>query len=418
MIGLGRFLQNGIIVAATFAILFSGSIRQPTDAAELTGRVVDVLGKPVTNAVIYIRYAKPVVGRWFCLTCVAECGRRVRTDDDGRFAFAGVTDGYEFALVVGADGLEGVTSEWIDPSHQKGYFVLPPMRIDNGSHLVRGRILDADDRPIPGATVRVLYTRDAKGRRADILRVTPATVCDPCGWYELRVDRLIDSFGLRCEASGYVATNFVRTNTRSDRITYLSRGCVVRGRVVCDGEPVSGLALVLNSADLSSDDEASFRRTSTDADGRFEIRCLQSRTPVVLSSEVATHRGASLLPKRFQTPPGSAISFLGDLEAVKTTSIKLAASFGNDESRPMRVLLRYQDVLHMTELDWPADQPVLEITGVGAYPMVLDVRGDGIRLEETSPWTQPGGNRVRHLLVERPGTLWLKMVRDLDSASP
>src|SRR5262249_22503941 len=87
------------------------------DRASISGKVVDLAGKPVEHATALIYHAGVKQGySTFCPSCYADCGKRAFTNADGDFQFKGLSPDLWFELLVLRDGSVPTLIKKVDPA--------------------------------------------------------------------------------------------------------------------------------------------------------------------------------------------------------------------------------------------------------------------------------------------------------------
>jgi RNA polymerase sigma factor (sigma-70 family) len=225
----------------------------------VTGLVIDGADRPVAGAMVAM-----VVASSFDDIADPDAFRpaqTTRSDAGGHFELAGVPPGlYLLTATAGRRGAGKVTGVSLLPRESLSGVTI---RVDAGSTLVSGRVLDAAGGPIGTAEVRALALA-AGGRPESSLTFVTRTKSD--GTYALRMPR--GSFRLAADADGYapeVTTVFLdRDQSHSFRLSPAAR---VAGEVVeAGGAGVKGALVSLVAEGVF----ASTTRTAvTDPRGAF-----------------------------------------------------------------------------------------------------------------------------------------------------
>ncbi len=231
---------------------------QPTEVdVELTpgegvyGRVIGSEGKGVSGAFVRIRSGERVEWR--------------RTDQSGRFQWGGAS---ERVWSVQAYSPEYASSRETSARLRQSV----TLQLGEGGY-IRGRVVDADGEPVPGAELGVGAMVVDGPRPYGNRRIGRETIDRKDGRFEFGPLRPGD-YELEARADGYASSSTetvaVRDGGRVGPVTVvLGRGGVVRGEVVDEstGEPVSNAAVSLY--DMTSPFRP--RRTTTDEQGGFEL---------------------------------------------------------------------------------------------------------------------------------------------------
>ncbi|HEY4575335.1 MAG TPA: carboxypeptidase regulatory-like domain-containing protein, partial [Thermoanaerobaculia bacterium] len=238
-------------------------------AARVSGRTVDAEGKPVAGASISVSEEEAeslggqVLQRW---TGRVHDGV---TDDEGGFAFDGVSPG---PIAVYAQAPHRQRAELKNLEVKPGQdlagleVVLPP------GAAVEGRVLSPEGRPVPGAEVSVLEPSQNDFSFSSLRATT-----DGDGQY--RIEGIPPGKRtLEARAEGYRrAVRDVEASARTATADFnLERGLEVSGRVVDDGgNPVPGARLRLMAGRSIS---AEAPQALSGADGAFRLTGLQDGT--------------------------------------------------------------------------------------------------------------------------------------------
>ncbi|MEK7866500.1 MAG: carboxypeptidase-like regulatory domain-containing protein [Planctomycetota bacterium] len=228
-------------------------------AGKIRGTVFDAAGKPLREASIVARELIEAHG--------SGAPREAVADADGRFEFAFLAAG-RFELVAASEGWEPSRSEVEvkagKPTETEGtIFRLAPVKWGR----IRGRVVDADGKPVDGASLRVLAgeSRVVKEPGADgefDVEVPPGRVvlaADAPGFaMVVREDVVV--------AKGGEESVEIRLGTGSG---------VVEGRILLGtGEPAAGALVecVQGSGEPGEASTSVIASTRTDAEGGFLVR--------------------------------------------------------------------------------------------------------------------------------------------------
>ena len=156
--GLNKYGVHRLIIATALPAIVAST----TFAGELSGRVRNLKGEPIAGATVFINTAGPREGvAIFCPSCYLDCGKKATTDAEGRFTLDDVDPSLVFNLVATADGYRaGVTKKWVDPAKEPAFIDLEPLPTElPPERVLRGRLVDADQKPVVGAEVRPFGAR-------------------------------------------------------------------------------------------------------------------------------------------------------------------------------------------------------------------------------------------------------------------
>ncbi|MEM0925521.1 MAG: hypothetical protein AAGJ83_05745, partial [Planctomycetota bacterium] len=258
---------------------------------ELAGRVVDSDGKPVAKAIVVVSTARPRTGpATTCPSCYRDCAKRTLTDQEGRFIIEGLSDKLLFSLAAGAPRYQGAVSGYVDPLDA------PPVELslsafsqDAASTTVRGRVVDLEGNPVPGAEVRTRTVQRSDGRiggrNPD---VTSLTLSNDKGEFELFAGSEIVAFDVRASAAGFAPTDspWLRSEKKQLEVR-LGSGASLRGRLIYEGKGVPNVEVGLVQKDRTMGNIVTPQEVFTDASGEFQFQQL----PPNLDYTLYTHTG-------------------------------------------------------------------------------------------------------------------------------
>lgn len=249
--------------------------------ASLRGRVIDPAGHGVAAAEIEAHWELPSRG---------EILAHAISDRDGAFTLDGVSP--QALLWLSVSSSSGATAEAITASATDGKTV--DLAVDQANSLdLEGRVVDPEDRPIAGAIVRIAWQRrNARGRWEDDGIVSfsgrQRLVTDTHGRFQTpRVLMRGREYRAEVTARGMspTMTEFIDpTRRKSAALGDIVMEPIpplrsVEGRVVDRrGMPAAGLRV------FQAGDGPQRTATTTDSDGRFRLRGLQTGPVFLLAS--------------------------------------------------------------------------------------------------------------------------------------
>ena len=242
----------------------------PLAAADLTGRITDRDGKPIANAYVYVHTAIPKKGVGVvCPSCYRDCGKQVAADAKGNFRIKSVDPSLKFRLLAVADGFEPALSKF---SEETAYeFALNPRPTGDDEHLVRGRVVDPQGKPLVGALVEFHGTREGKRKGwGAIPGYDPLSITNRDGEFALRVpqpDVLID-VRVKPRNFGVKIARELMTGTPPQTIS-VDVGTTITGRVMNGTKPVAGARIGFVQVDRRSENFLGLEEIGTDAKGQF-----------------------------------------------------------------------------------------------------------------------------------------------------
>jgi protocatechuate 3,4-dioxygenase beta subunit len=211
------------------------------------------------------------------------CGRAGVTGDDGVLVLDGLVPGrYSFRTALGTNGRLGALKPFEVAAGEETRLVI---RAEDGIHL-RGIVVDAADRPVPGAAIW-LAAESFDPMGGDVVSRS-----GPDGRFELRG---VGDGGLyvSARAPGHAPSSQIVVVSRHAeeelRLVLPAAGGAVRGRVIgADGMPVEGAWVLVGAREFTSGAyvaAAPPARSRTDGGGEFAVEGIATgRTPILVRS--------------------------------------------------------------------------------------------------------------------------------------
>ncbi|QEG01348.1 Nickel uptake substrate-specific transmembrane region [Stieleria maiorica] len=312
------------------SIEFLLSLLLTAGTAELSGRVVDSDDQPVAGAIVVVSTAKPRVGpATTCPSCYRDCTKRTTTDENGAFSITDLSDQLLFSLAAGGSGYQGQVSEHFDPQQNPEIkFELEPLQQAEKIEVLRGRVVDLDGTPIAGAQVRphTIFRNNGTGSGSD-RSVTPLTLTDEDGVFEMSVGDHIEWMDLRINASAYAPaqTRWARSEDQKLEIS-LGSGAGLRGKLVFRGQPVVGVEVGLVQKNRMMGSIVTPQELFTDQEGTFSF----DQLPPELEYTVYTHTGqaaSAVLPlSLIKAPRHGERADLGEIPAVQPRRLEVTVT--------------------------------------------------------------------------------------------
>ena len=306
-------------VALALALLASPALTPALAASpDLTGRVLTDEGAPVAGARVMMYTAAVRTGTSpMCPSCWVDCAKSATTSADGAFAVKSLDPQLLFRVLVVAEGYKPTFLEKVDPATGPVEAKLAKVPADlDPANVVRGKVTDFLGRPVVGATVHPWGARRGERRwwgRVD--GVDAVAVTNAAGEFALVCDAAGDELDLEVEARGLAVGKFMLLPAGpAVHVLKLGEGATVTGRLLKDGEPLSGVEVGMVSADRGVEQFAGPYRVGTDAAGRFTFSTIvPNRDYVVYGAMTAlAGRGAAGVKKLAVAGHGSSAS-AGDL---------------------------------------------------------------------------------------------------------
>src|SRR6266536_754660 len=235
-----RFTCMKVSVLVGLTLFAFTALAAPGARPDLTGRVLSEDGSPVPKATVFIYTAGPKVGSSsLCPSCYVDCGKRARSDAEGRFKIESLDPKLLFRLLVVAGGHEANFVSKVDPvagSVDVTMTRLDPQALKSKSRIA-GIVLGPQGEPVVGATIGIEGVGHGDstrwgGTEAD---VDPIAVTDDQGRFLLRCQEGISAVHGIAEARG-VAKRWVKLTPGRDHLVRMEEGVTITGRIVRDGQ--------------------------------------------------------------------------------------------------------------------------------------------------------------------------------------
>lgn len=322
------------------------SAKQETPGAKIQGAVHDEAGEPIKGAIVQVYSAGVRVGTSpYCPTCYPDCGKRVKTDDEGRFRLTGLDPTLLFRLVVLARGYRPQFIKGVDTAlGAEVKAVLAARRVpDDASRVVRGVVVDHAGKPIAGAMVEP-FGCSAGGRRwwGSMPKVDPMVFTDADGQFTIVCDEPVIGLDLRVEARAAARKIFelIRSGDELHRLQ-LEVGSTVEGRVVRDGRGVPGVSIGIAQTDRSSGLFLGPYQIGTDVDGRFSISNLPSSEELVVYGHMDSLRAVgAVVSKKFKSA-NNASTNIGDLPVMPGFRLQGRVALSDGKPVPSKTRLMF-----------------------------------------------------------------------------
>jgi hypothetical protein len=271
-----------------------------TPRPNLTGTVLDSNGNPLADVTVMVYHAGVKVGySTYCPSCYIDCGKHAVTDAKGMFEIKDLAPDLWFTLLAAHDGYVPKMTKSIDPVKSPTVSLKlaakPPTADFSGT--VRGRVVEQDGSPVPGAIVNPKGLNLSGKELSAIFPVgspaldgehslygtpkglQPIAVTNKQGEFEISYDQPTSGMLLEIEARA-MAPKVVAMETGPQRHSVvLTDGATVTGRLIANGKPVPNalVGLIPVHQGMYTDhlkvngDPYEETRIGTGPDGRFTI---------------------------------------------------------------------------------------------------------------------------------------------------
>lgn len=366
-------------------------------ASELTGRVRNTRGEPIEGATVYVSTAAPREGvAVFCPSCYLDCGKKARTDAEGRFTIGELDPTLVFYLVATADGHRAGSSKKIDPAKDKAEMQLEPLPADlPPEQIVRGRVVDVNGKPVVGADVRPFGCRKADRRWwGSLPGVDGVSITNDEGRFIITAREPAEAFDLEVRSPRHAPRRFALQPTGGKDLELpVEEGAIVRGRLVKDGKPIEGVSVGLVQTDRSSDGFLGETMIGTNSKGEFQFTFVAPENDFYVYTIMDSMDGRGALPlKRVSVGETGSLVDLADLStgAAHTLAGQIVLTDGKPLPQKIQILLTREGA-------WDSQRSILSGDGRFRFenvpndePMTFVARVPGYRLA-------PGRNRFQQV---------------------
>ncbi len=289
------------------------SIRVPVQAPsrlDLAGTVLGPDGRPLAGATVAIScaYERDDVS----VGLGPDIGRHVATDGDGRFRIASVDPGRIFDVRAVKEGYRPQLTRMFDPTNGPTTFRMRPASLKprDARYVLRGRVVDAAQRPVAGAFVRpVGYTSTWKGviTWCGAMCWEPYAVTNAAGEFHLECRKPAVSLQVAVESPGMAdcGTDMLPVGLPSPAALRMDPGATLSGTVVDPyGNGIVGAVVTVSVRGALRARHVEPRRTRTTAGGAFVLDRVPARRMMALgvSMEGLSSAGLYVPAQEITTP--------------------------------------------------------------------------------------------------------------------
>jgi len=299
-------------------LIVTVAVMAAAEKPTLRGIVEGPDGVPLVGAQVLIFTARPRVGTsTYCPSCYLDCGRRATTDAEGRFEISDLDPTLLFQIVAMATGREAVFQENVDPAATPVELSLPPTPPlpEEPKRVLKGQVVGPLG-PVASAIVEPQGFSRGESKMFGPIGVSP-TVTDGEGRFQMGLREEVDSVVLTLTPRGLTRRTYDRVPTGMARNTLaVSYGAGVRGRVVKDGRPLSGIAVNMDQQNRDASRWVGTSSATTNEAGQFLIANVLPEEPMVIVASSETLGPLGYVPSRqLTTGADGTITDVGDLDA-------------------------------------------------------------------------------------------------------
>lgn len=303
--------------------------------AVLEGEVLSTApdAAPVKGARVAVWEAAPREGPgYYCPGCYRDCGRTTTTDEHGHFAIDRLDDTLMFKLLVTADGYAPLLTEKFQnpgkgPKVAEKALRLSPRdwSIYKPRQVLRGRVLEKDGTPVPGAIVEtwMVMNEDGTGRGGAVEGLDPIAVSGPDGAFRIAYYQPTDRMSVTVSARGFARAVYqdLKTGDQPHDLT-VTEGAGISGRLMKDGHPVPDIEVGLYDDRRFMEDQSKEQLIATNDKGLFSFAAIRPDRDYWLYTKMdsAKSLGAGAMMKVHIGADGS-VQDIGDLEMKPTLRV-------------------------------------------------------------------------------------------------
>lgn len=380
-----------------------------SSANNLSGRVTDSAGKPLSNATVLVSTAAPREGvAVFCPSCYADCGKKSVTDTEGKFTIPDLDSSLVFYVVATAEGHRARVSKKVDPAKDTAELALNSLPADlPPARTVRGRVIDTAGKPAVGAQVSPFGCQNAKQRWWGLLPgVDAVSITNSKGEFIITSKEDAEAFDIEVRSPRHAPKRFslLPTGDKSHELT-VEAGGIVRGRLVKGGLPISGVSVGLVQTDRSSEQFLGPDRIGTNAKGEFTFSMIAPANDYYIYTLMDSMRGAGSLPlRRITIDKTGALADVGEVELADSHALsgQIVLSDGTPLKGPIQLLASREGA-------WDSQRAMVGADGKFRFenmpdqePISLIARVPGYHLTQQRNHFQLVRDTGIALFVERP----------------
>ena len=401
-LGLCPLLLKLALAAGLLLLPASLHLLAQDEAPRLEGMIATADGQPATNALVVIFSAGPREGGKGVISphYYADCGKRARTDAQGRFSIQPVDKELLYRLLVTAPGHRPDYIKDADPLFGGTQLQLKPLQLPFVSPKQRavGKLIDPAGRAVAGARLEVGATRfgssttySSSGNR----RVDPMAASDENGEFHLDCTNDVTGIMVTIDAAG-LAKRRMWLEPGQAHLIRLKSGVTVTGRLVNEAKPVPGVNLAMTTEERWSEVYMRGFDVATDSNGRFTLPHTPADMRFVIHTKMKemAAAGVALAPRPLGTGADGTALDVGDLEMVKTHVIHGRVVLADGEPVPARTRVYLSLERGSDSLDSRLDPDGwFEFVGVPTEEIDLSVRVPGYRVSAKNPnkdWLNEG----------------------------
>ena len=279
------------------------------------------------------------------------------SEQDGRFRIATLDPELLFNVLIVAEGYRPTIVRRADPAKGPIDTVLSPLEMDklDPKRVLRGVVLDAAGKPLPGAKVsaQMFQTDSFSGYSPGIF--DPVAVSNRRGEFVLTANSPITYAGLKIEGNG-VAPRIVagRKPEANPHTIRMNSGVTLTGRLVRDGKPVPNAAAGLVQANRGLSTFLGDLSIGTDKEGLFTFLNIHpDEDYFVYGMMGAIKDGGAVAAVRVHSGGDGATTNAGDLPVVPGHQIKgqVLLSDGSPIPPKTRLMVSRQDAWDHQEVE-------------------------------------------------------------------
>jgi protocatechuate 3,4-dioxygenase beta subunit len=332
------------------------------------GTVQSKDGKPIADALVRVIGVRDFNTSYNASAAEGPpVGTEVRTGADGHFVLPPLPDNKLYRVLVAAQGFEAFPYGGLDPKSDPIQVRLAPEAAPGSAGMcaVRGRLIGPEGKPVAGASIEADGVSESQGSRSwgGSHGFPEQLLSGANGEFTLAREKPFIRLQVRIHAAGLAPANVWLDVTNETTRIELGVGSVVRGRVVKEGKPLTGVRVGVVGSERNSEVFAGHYETTTDTGGRFAFNHLPANTSWYCYGIMASLRQhGSLPPVLVQTSNDGEATDLGDRDVVPGLRLSGMVQTRHGEPLPkgMKINLSYNSA-------WDSEEAAVDATGGFAF---------------------------------------------------
>lgn len=309
------------------------------EPASVRGAVKTRDGRPLKGVLVRVTGARPLgTNDRETREDDPAVGTETMTDAEGRFTVPPLPDTQLYRLIAVGVGVQPAFYRGADPKADPIEIRLAAAsETKTQANIARGRVVDANDKPIAGALVEFNAAKSGSGTSfssGSYAGFPDEMVTDLNGEFVMSSAKPFESVQVRVSAPNLAPAKAWLDATNGIQIIQLKEGCSVRGRLVLNHAPVAGVQVGLSDKDREASVYAGHFETMTGTNGDFEFKHLPSARQWWLFGKMSSlKKFGATRPRLVTTTMNGEVLEAGELEV--SPALHLAGSMRTRTGEPL-----------------------------------------------------------------------------------